>query len=213
MEEKITRYINKIEEAINKNNEISPLEQEKVPLYIITGSDYSNEYQRFFLNSIVDSETIYLQIGAGRGPTFGSAIYGNNPKKAIAVDDFGGKLFDDGPKKQFLYRIQKIYDDFLLIHESPFKLKDKHIQILEQQKFNVYYYDGPHNTNQQSQCLTYYKNFLDDVFIFIADDFLAPTVAPAIKTSIENSNLKVIKEWHLTEEKWNCGMYVAVLQK
>jgi len=87
-------------------------------------------------------------------------------------------------------------------------------------------YDGNHTTESHYNALLHYYNCLDDIFIFIVDDWNWDYVREGTFNSFKNLNLKVLyeKEVRLTNDgthtsfplapnTWWNGIYVAVLQK
>ena len=93
-------------------------------------------------------------------------------------------------------------------------------------KFNIYMYDGNHTNQSHYNALLHYYNCLDDIFIFIVDDWNWKDVRDGTVDSIQKLNLKVMYEkeirltWdnsvtpepELSKNWWN-GIYVAILQK
>jgi hypothetical protein len=87
-------------------------------------------------------------------------------------------------------------------------------------------YDGNHTNESHYNALLHYYNCLDDVFIFIVDDWNMHDVRDGTINCIKKLNLKVLyeKEIRLTWDNihtplpearstwWN-GIYVAILQK
>ena len=55
-------------------------------------------------------------------------------------------------------------------------------------------YDGCHSYNSHYNALTYYISVLDDLFIFIVDDWNIPRVRDATYRSIKDLNLKILYE-------------------
>jgi len=87
-------------------------------------------------------------------------------------------------------------------------------------------YDGNHTNESHYNALLHYYNCLDDVFIFIVDDWNWKDVRDGTMKCIEKLNLKVLyeKEVRLTwdnshtpeleaRNSWWNGIYVAILQK
>lgn len=87
-------------------------------------------------------------------------------------------------------------------------------------------YDGNHTNESHYKALLHYYNCLDDVFIFIVDDWNWKDVRDGTINSIKKLNLKVLyeKEIRLTwdnshtpnlqaKNTWWNGIYVAILQK
>jgi len=145
----------------------------------------------------------------------------NNKAKVVCIDnwsEFGG------PKCEFLMNLEifKGENDVTFIENDCYK-----VDISKLPKFNIYMYDGCHTEESHYNALIYYYNCLDDVFIFIVDDWNWKCVRDGTINSIEKLNLKVLyeKEIRLTDDDsytpdpivrkntwWN-GIYVSILQK
>jgi hypothetical protein len=87
-------------------------------------------------------------------------------------------------------------------------------------------YDGNHTDESHYKALLHYYNCLDDVFIFIVDDWNCKAVRDGTISSIQQLKFKVLyeKEIRLTwdnshtpylqaRDTWWNGIYVAILQK
>jgi asparagine synthetase A len=93
-------------------------------------------------------------------------------------------------------------------------------------KFNIYLFDGDHTEEAHYKSLFHYYDCLDNVFIFLVDDWNWSRVRKGTKRAIDSLNLKVLyeKEIILTldeshtpqpqaGETWWNGLYISVLQK
>jgi len=199
----------------NAENNISKISNDIIQMEGMTGTK-----TRHFYNNLLNTEDArYLEIGSWKGSSVCSAMYGNKAK-VICIDNwsqFGG------PKSEFLSNFEKFKgnNDATFIENDCFKVD---ISILP--KFNIYMYDGNHSNERHYKALLHYYNCLDDVFIFIVDDWNWKDVRDGTLNSIEKLNLKVIyeKEIRLTwdnshtpqpeaSQTWHNGIYVAILQK
>lgn len=86
-------------------------------------------------------------------------------------------------------------------------------------KFNVYFYDGRHQQQDQEKAITYFYECMEDTFLYICDDYNVEHIQIGTQSGIQKSNLKIINEETIlsrhngdTEGFWN-GIYIAVLQK
>jgi hypothetical protein len=175
---------------------------------------------RHFYNNLLNAENArYLEIGTWKGSSVCSAMCGNNAK-VICIDnwsEFGG------PKSEFLVNFEKFKgeNDATFIENDCYKVD---VSILP--KFNIYMYDGNHTNESHYKALLHYYHCLDDVFIFIVDDWNWQDVRDGTINSIQKLNLKVLyeKEIRLTwdnshtpqpeaSQTWHNGIYVAILQK
>ena len=199
----------------NAENNIS-----KITNDIITMDGMSGTKTRHFYNNLLNTEGArYLEIGTWKGSTVCSAMC-KNKAKVICIDNwsqFGG------PKNEFLKNFEKFKgeNDATFIENDCYK-----VDVSKLPKFNIYMYDGNHTTENHCNALQYYYNCLDDIFIFIVDDWNWANIREGTINSIKKLNLKVLyeKEIRLTwddshtpqpeaSQTWWNGIYVSILQK
>ena len=199
----------------NAENNIS-----KITNDIITMEGMSGIKTRHFYNNLLNTEDArYLEIGTWKGSSVCSAMY-KNKAKVICIDnwsEFGG------PKIEFLINFEKFKGD----NEATFIENDCYkVDVSTLPKFNIYMYDGNHTNESHYNALLHYYNCLDDIFIFIVDDWNWQDVRDGTINSIQKLNLKVLyekeirttldnsvpSEPQLSQNWWN-GIYVAILQK
>lgn len=209
-------YKNIIEIAFkNAENNISKITDDIIKMDGMTGKK-----TRHFYNNLLNTEDArYLEIGTWKGSSVCSAMYGNKAK-VVCIDnwsEFGG------PKSEFLVNFEKFKgdNDATFIENDCYKVD---VSLLP--KFNIYMYDGNHTEDSHYKALLHYYDCLDDIFIFIVDDWNWLNVREGTVKSIQQLNLKVLyeKEIRLTWDNshtpvsearvnwWN-GIYVAILQK
>ena len=200
----------------NTENNIS-----KITNDIINMEGMSGTKTRHFYNNLLNTEDArYLEIGTWKGSSVCSAMCGNKAK-VICIDnwsEFGG------PKSEFLVNFEKFKGE----NEATFIENDCYkVDVSTLPKFNIYMYDGNHTKENHYNALLHYYNCLDDVFIFIVDDWNWKDVRDGTINSIQKLNLKVLyekeikttnndthPEWGSPEQKeWHNGIYVAILQK
>lgn len=212
----IDSYKNIVEIALrNAENNVS-----KITNDIIRMKGMSGTKTRHFYNNLLNTEDArYLEIGTWKGSSVCSAMC-NNKAKVLCIDnwsEFGG------PKSEFLVNFNKFKgkNDATFIENDCFK-----IDVSLFPKFNIYMYDGNHANESHYKALLHYYNCLDDIFIFIVDDWNWSDVRDGTNNSIKKLNLKVVydKEIRLTNDNshtrnplakdtwWN-GIYIAILQK
>lgn len=198
------------------------IHQSKINDAVLAVEGFSAPKNRHFLNNLLNiKDARYLEIGVWNGSTFISSLYKNIPEYAVAIDNwstFHGKrsIFEDNCKNIIDHTNYEIYEsDCFAFDKTQFK-----------HKFNIYFYDGEHNEPDHYNALNYYLDSLDDVFIYICDDWNWDKVKNGTKNAINSLELKIIREWELntnTDETgtpicgdvhtwWN-GLYVAVLEK
>ena len=175
---------------------------------------------RHFYNNLLNTEDArYLEIGTWKGSSVCSAMC-NNKAKVVCIDnwsEFGG------PKVEFLYNFQRFIgdNDARFIENNCFE-----IDVLTLPKFNIYLYDGNHTNESHYRALLHYYNCLDNIFIFVVDDWNWEDVRNGTRNSIQNLNLKILYEreirltfdnshtpQELGRNTWWNGIYVAILEK
>ena len=209
-------YIKHVKTAFtNAENKISKITQDIINMEGMTGT-----LTRHFYNNLLNcSDARYLEIGTWKGSSVCSAMCGNKAK-VVCIDnwsEFGG------PKNEFLVN----FENFKGENEASFIENDCYkVDVSTLPKFNIYMYDGTHDHESHYKALMHYYNCLDDIFIFIVDDWNWQQVRDGTFNSIQKLNLKVLyeKEIRLTwdnshtnpiqaSQTWHNGIYVAILQK
>jgi hypothetical protein len=192
----------------------------KITIDIINMEGMSGTKTRHFYNNLLSiPDARYLEIGTWKGSSVCSAMCGNKAK-VICIDnwsEFGG------PKNEFLINFEKFKGE----NEASFIENDCFsVNVSKLPKINMYMYDGNHTNESHYKALLHYYNCLDDIFIFIVDDWNWKEVRDGTMTSIQKLNLKILYEkevrltWdnsvtpepELSKNWWN-GIYIAILQK
>jgi hypothetical protein len=210
------KYKNIIDNAyLNAENNISKITDD-----IINMDGMSGLKTRHFYNNLLNNDDIrYLEIGSWKGSSVCSAMC-NNKANIVCIDnwsEFGS------PKDEFLINFNKFMgqNNATFIENDCFK-----IDISTLPKFNIYMYDGNHSVDSHYKALSYYYDCLDDIFIYIVDDWNNEQVRNGTIQAIKNLNLKIKyeKEIRLTFDNshtpidiakatwWN-GTYIVILEK
>jgi hypothetical protein len=199
----------------NAENNISKITDE-----IINMEGMSGIKTRHFYNNLLNTEDArYLEIGTWKGSSVCSAMYGNKAQ-VVCIDNWSEFGF---PKYEFLANFEKFKgeNDATFIENDCYK-----VDVSTLPKFNIYMYDGNHTDESHYKALLHFYNCLDDIFIFIVDDWNCKDVRYGTLEAINNLNLKVLykKELRLTwdnshtpnpqaRDTWWNGIYIAILQK
>jgi hypothetical protein len=211
-----TTYIEHIVKSFDDaENNLSKITDEILAMDGMTGKK-----TRHFYNNIVNmADARYLEIGTWKGSSVCSAMCNNNAT-ILCIDnwsEFGG------PKDEFLANYNKFkgVSNARFIEDDCFK-----IDTAELGKYNIYMYDGNHTSDSHYKALEHYINCLDDIFIYIVDDWNAREVREGTLSAINKLNLSVLyeKELRLTHdnshtpfqlagETWWNGIYIAVIKK
>jgi hypothetical protein len=192
----------------------------KITEDIIKMHGMSGTKTRHFYNNLLNTDDArYLEIGTWKGSSVCSAMCGNKAN-VVCIDnwsEFGG------PKTEFLTNFEKFKGD----NNANFIESDCYkVDVSTLPKFNIYMYDGNHTHDSHYKALLHYYDCLDDVFIFIVDDWNWTDVRDGTFNSIKQLNLQILyeKEIRLTWDNsvtpepqlsttwWN-GIYVAILKK
>lgn len=185
----------------------------KLNQHALQMSGMSSFKVRNFLNKLLEmSDSRYLEIGVWRGATFYSALLGNSPKYAVAIDNFSQF---EGSENIFQENLRDVGVPFEFINSDSFMTKDK----LQSKKFNIYFYDGCHQEESQFKAIEYYYDNMDDEFIYLCDDWNGTEVRNGTYRAIEANKLSIIKEWDLPANyngdlnNWWNGLWVSILRK
>ena len=189
-------------------------ESSKINQKVLLLEGMSSRKNKHLLNNLMNMPDVnYLEIGVHKGSTFISALYQNEVNSAYAIDNWS----QFGNQASFFLEICKKFKvgKFLFFDDDCFDVNLKKIK----HTINVYFYDGYHSPEATKEALTYYYDILDDVFIYIVDDFNWSGVQEGTAEGIKECNLEVLYEQQLltnktsNEDSWWNGIYVAVLKK
>ena len=192
----------------------------KITHDIIAMEGMTGTKTRHFYNNLLNRTDIrYLEIGTWKGSSVCSAMYGN--RATVTCIDNWSEF--EGPKNIFLGNLHKYTGEntTTYIENDCFA-----IDVATLPTYNVFLYDGDHSKNAHYKALTHYYNCLDDIFIYVVDDWNWKDVRDGTMESITDLGLEIIyeKEIRLTSDNsvtpepllstgwWN-GIYAAILQK
>lgn len=205
-----TDLINHIEKSISN----AMIDKSKLSEEILSLQGMSSRWNRQLLNNISNMPNVnYLEIGVFMGSTFISSLYQNSVDSAYAIDDWSQF---DGTNDVFIKNCCKFnITNFELLNNDFVKTDLNKIK----NKINVYFYDGHHSEESTCSALSYYYDILDDIFIFIVDDYDWGSPQMGTIAGIKKCNLNILYEQHLKSNKtndndswWN-GIYISVLKK
>lgn len=213
IEQYIQHLENCFEKAARKESKLIP-EVHDIP-------GMTGEMTRHFYNNLLSMDDVtYLEIGAWAGSSSCAAMYGNKAKVTI-IENFSGF---GGPKESFLnnYEKYKGENDSVFIEADCFKVD---VSIFRD-KFNIYLWDADHSEQSHFMALDYFLPAMDDIFIYVADDWNYEEVRKGTQRAIEKNGLSVLwnKEIRLTDnnqhtpadlakESWHNGINVFLLKK
>lgn len=172
----------------------------------------SGAITRHFYNNVLSMENArYLEIGTWKGSSTCSAMFGNEAD-VVCVDNWSE--FGD-VKRYFLENVDKFKgaNRLTIIEKDAFTTNISDFP----HKFNIYLYDGHHSIESHAKSLTHLIDAMDDVFIFIVDDWDWQDTKTGTHQAL--AQLGLIVEYEQTYENpsggqgwWN-GCWVAVLRK
>lgn len=192
----------------------------KITVGILNMNGMSGKKTRHFYNNLLNKDDArYLEIGTWKGSSVCSAMCGNKAK-VVCIDnwsEFGG------PKHEFLTNFNTYKGE----NEARFIEQDCYtVDISQLPTFNIYMYDGNHTKDSHYKALVHYYDCLDDMFVFIVDDWNWKDVRDGTYDSFKQLHLSVLYEREirltnndthtpqpLARETWHNGIYVAILKK
>jgi hypothetical protein len=172
--------------------------------------------RHLYNNLLTLPDARYLEIGTYKGSTVSAAMC-NNQASVVCIDnwsEFGVNLHE------FLVNFNKFKGD----NNATFIEKDCwNVDPTQLIKFNIYMYDGNHEENSHYKALSHYMPCLDNMFIYIVDDWNWSYVRNGTTNAIRDLNLKVHHQreiivseapnvWPDRQGWWN-GIAIFVLEK
>ncbi len=216
----------KLAKSIQSSYEKSLQDESKLPEWILKLNGMSGKRYRHFINNLIENidNPKYLEIGSWKGSTATSAVY-DNKVSATCIDNWS--QFGD-VRQEFYNNIQNCIDpekNEVHLEENDFRSVD----YSNLDKFNVYFFDGPHEEQDQYDALYYTLPCLEDTFILIVDDWNDPRPRDGTEKAINALDIKVLFSLtirtsngvdvvypapHVLENSdWHNGYYVAVCKK
>jgi hypothetical protein len=193
----------------------------KVTHEILCMHGMSGKKTRHFYNNLLNMEDArYLEIGVWKGSSVCSAMC-NNKAEVVCMDNFSQF---GGPKEEFLMNFNRFRgeNNATFIEADCFTVDTSKLP-----KFNIYMYDGNHSHENHYNALMHYYNCLDDMFVFIVDDWNWESIRTSTMESIKKLNLNILysnelrttndnthpEEGDPGKDAWHNGIYFAILQK
>jgi hypothetical protein len=224
MDKVLNDWITHIDDSFDKADKyISAIDTQILNIYGMSGKK-----TRHFYNNLASKKDVrYLEIGVLTGSSTCAMISNNNTIKCVAIDnwsEFGG------PKNEFLQNIVRFKgtSDIKFIEANCWTIDTSKLG-----KFNMYLYDGPHSELEHYEALHYYSNCLDDIFVYIIDDWNWDYVRNGTLNAITTNkfNIKYKREIRTTNDNthpswedtsqvragptgdWHNGICVFILSK
>jgi hypothetical protein len=204
---------NTIIEHINKSLEKTNKLQSKITPEILEMDGMSGKKTRHFYNNICSmNDARYLEIGVFKGSSICAAMCNNN-MTCLAIDnwsEFGG------PKSEFLTNFNKFKGN------NNAKFIEKNcwdVDVSTLGTFNIYMYDGNHTETSHYQALNHYLPCLDNIFIYLVDDWNWDNVRTGTMKGIKDTNCEIMYQKEIFTESnnpsndWHNGISIFVLKK
>lgn len=167
---KIQYYIRHVARCFEDAREgISSLNEDVLALEGMSGTETRHLYNnlcRLRIPGQAGAAVRYLEIGTWKGSSLISSLTGNDHVEAICIDnfsEFGGPRAEfDANRAKFIpnSKLTVLDDDCF----APCLLS-------EDQKFDIYLYDGGHSREQQRDAITKFVKHLADVSVVVVDDW------------------------------------------
>ena len=183
----------------------------KLDLAAFKARGFTSPKVRHLLNNLGSLPGLaYLEVGVHRGATFVATGYKNALTSATAVDNWSEFAEDGRVKEEFLRNCATLLEpgSYRFLEQDCFTIARQQIPS----PINFYLYDGEHSHAAQRQALTHFYPMLDDVFIFVVDDYTWESARTGTQDGIGELGLEILYQRELVEGWWN-GLFVGVLQK
>jgi hypothetical protein len=194
----------------------------KLPDSVRLMSGMSGKKYRYLINNLISfiTDARYLEVGSWKGSTACAAMHGNKCK-VTCIDNWSHHGTDN---RDFFNNTKESLSndiDFTVI-EKDFR----EVDYTSLGKYNVYFFDGPHEEKDQYDGVALAQDALDHEYILIVDDYNFDRVRKGTQNAIKDLNLKVLAEVtvlssidgdvptvHHEKSEWHNGYYIAVIKK
>lgn len=170
----------------------------------------------------MDNDKCYLEVGIYQGVNFVGVARSTN-KFCYGVDNFSQSFLENQMYPNLTTRQvveKKINDNKLnnaFLIEQDFREFLKNTKKLDNKKVEVYFYDGPHEYQDQIDGVEMAFDLLSDEAIIFVDDYVSEIVQKSIKTLLnkhkELSLLKIFVGPYNTREYFNQGQVALLYRK
>ena len=177
---------------------------------------------RAFLNRLLYQAYPYLEIGPYLGSTICAAMENNNGPFYVCdnFSEFNPSGENESIFWQNVDKVNPTRGGLTFFNQDCFSINLDSIK----EKIGVYFYDGRHLESDQYNALKYFLPAMDDVFIYLVDDWLA---LPGLSDGVRKGTFNAIRDLKLTThlhialgstkrddmEEWGCGCGAFVLSK
>jgi len=195
---------------IEKSIELGEKEQSKLHHHAFAVPGFTSPKIRHTLNNLGSLDCLrYLEVRVHRGVTFVATNYKNKMESSIAVDNWSEFAEDGTAKKDFTnYCANLLSPGYKFFEQDCFTITKEQTK----KPINFYLYDGCHSLEAQKKALTHFYPLLDDVFIFLVDDYNWDDSKNGTAQAIEELNIKYLYKRELVEGWWN-GLLVSLCKK
>jgi hypothetical protein len=194
----------------------------KLPDSVRLMSGMSGKKYRYLINNLISfiTDARYLEVGSWKGSTACAAMHGNKCK-VTCIDNWSHHGTDN--RDFFNNTKESLSDDVdFTVIEKDFR----EVDYTSLGKYNVYFFDGPHEEKDQYDGVALAQDALDHEYILIVDDYNFDRVRKGTQNAIKDLNLKVSAEVtvltsidddvptvHHEKSEWHNGYYIAVIKK
>ena len=185
---KSSKYSSAIFKSYFAANELNYL-----PDWLMTMEAMSGKKYKHFINQLISQvdNVRYLEVGTWTGSTACSSLY-NNKVDAYFVDNWGQFNPQGNVKSLFFKNIEEIKKDS---SEASCNFQETDFRLVDYRnigKYNVYFFDGPHEEQDQYDGVVYAQPALEDEFIFICDDWNWNQVRTGTTRAFVDLNLEIL---------------------
>lgn len=189
----------------------------KITSEVLAIDGMSGSKTRHFYNNLLSfPDARYLEIGTYKGSTVSAAMC-KNKATVVCIDNWS----------EFGINLEEFLKNFITFegaNNAMFIEKDCWtIDPTSLVKFNIYMYDGHHSQDSHYKALDHFMPCLDNVFIYIVDDWNWKAVRDGTNNAIRDLKLKVHHQreilvsegpdvWPDRSGWWN-GITIFVLEK
>jgi hypothetical protein len=223
--QKYVFFLDYFSNVVNKAVAKGILNDGTLPPEILQLEGMSSHAIRILLNEICKGlpGANYLEIGSWRGSTFISALYNNKETKGTSIDSHSEYV--NHPIFKTTAEMLKNNCERNLTHGENYELITAdcfEYKLPADKQYSIYLFDGPHDYDSQYKALSHYYDNLEDIFIYICDDYSVRDVEEGTVAALKDLDIQVVTDHkmfgyqaipsHMTTGFWN-GYYVAVCVK
>lgn len=168
------------------------------------------------LHELGKHSTMYLEIGSAMGSTAVSVLDTGIP--ATCIDSWEQNINPEGGAFELPDNTKELFEQNTRNYDNLTVYNDDMLNVKLDKKYDLFFYDGPHDKARTIEAIKYYSKYWKDESILVFDDANWQGVVQGAVEGIQQTNFNIELERMILnnvedQTKWWNGLYAVVVKK